>query len=241
MNFGSKTLNLLALAIVGIVSRAEASTIVYQNTTTQVGAFEFNGAATVGSDLAANIDINELTLAAGSAGESIASLSFIAGNFNTGAVLARPTIYIWAANGAGGNPGTLLGSFVLPDQTLAAGSTDTISETVPGGLTVPSNMEIWAGIGFDNANGASPITAAQLDALGGLTYHPATVGTDGPNAFFIGPGTAQTNPAVIAFGTANGANYGWTVQATAATPEPGSLAMLVLGVPGLLIFRRLRK
>jgi hypothetical protein len=187
-------------------------TIVYQNTTTQVGAFLFNGAATIGTDLAANIDINELTLASGSAGASITSLSFIAFNFNAAAVVARPVIYIWATDGAGGNPGTLLGKFVLADQTLAVG-TNTISFTVPGGPIIPSNMQIWAGIGFDNDNGASPITAAQLNALGGLTYHPATVGTDGPNALFIPPGSALTNPAVNPFGATFGANYGWTVTA----------------------------
>jgi hypothetical protein len=197
MHFQSKTLGLLALAIMGIGSRAAAATIVYQNTTTTVGAFEFNGAATVGTDLAANIDINLLTLAAGSAGESITSLNFIADNFNAGAIEARPTIYVWAPNGAGGNPGTLLGDFVLPNQTLAAG-TDTITYVVTGLLAVPSDMEIWAGIGFDNDSGASPSSAAQLDALGGPTYHPATVGTDGPNAFFIGPGSGLTDPAVIA-------------------------------------------
>ena len=92
----------------------------------------------------------------------------------------------------------------------------------------------------------SPIefaTRAAIDALGGQTYHPATVGTDGPNAAFLPPGLALTNPPVIGFGTPNGANYGWTVQATPvqATPEPGSLVMFVLGVPSLLIFRRRRK
>src|SRR5580658_5097745 len=151
MHLGSRTPGLLVLAVVGIATRAEAGTIAYQNTTTAVGAFEFNGATTVGSNLAGNVDINELTLAAGSAGDSITSLSFIVDNFNNGAVEARPTMYIWAADGAGGGPGTLLGDFVLPDETLAAG-TNTISYTLPDGLTVPSNMVIWAGIGFDNDN-----------------------------------------------------------------------------------------
>jgi hypothetical protein len=235
MHLRSKTLISLTLVVVGVVSRAEASTIVYQNTTTAVGAFEFNGATLVGSDLAANIDINQLTLAAGTAGDSITSFSFTAENFSRGAVEARPTIYIWAADGAGGDPGTLLETLVLPDQTLAAGA-DTISVTVPSGLTVPASREIWAGIGFDNDNGASPITAAELDALGGLTFHPATVGADGPNAVFIGPGSAKTDPTVLGFGTANTANYGWTVQA-APTPEPSSFALLVLCVPAVLIFR----
>jgi hypothetical protein len=73
------------------------ASIVYQDTTTQVGVF--NGAATIGSNLAANIDINLLTLATGSAGDSITSLSFLADNFNSVSVQAKSTIYVWAANG----------------------------------------------------------------------------------------------------------------------------------------------
>ena len=89
-------------------------------------------------------------------------------------------------------------------------------------------MQIWAAIGFDNDNGASPITAAQLDALGGLTYHPATVGTDDAQALFISPPNfAVSNPAAFPFGAPFGANYGWTVDAVAAAvPEPASLALL---------------
>jgi hypothetical protein len=221
MHIGSKALSVLTLATMGIASSAAAGigSVVYQNTTTQVGSFLFEGAAAVGTNLAANIDINQLTLAAGSAGLSITSLSFLAANFNAGAVEARPTIYIWAANGAGGNPGTLLGEFVLSDETLTTGI-NTINYTVPGGLLIPASLQIWAGIGFDNDNGASPITDAELSALGGLTYHPATVGTDGPNAVFLPPGSASSNPAVIPFGTASGANYGWTVTA-ALIVQPG--------------------
>ena len=127
MRLKPRTFALVTLAIAGAISCAHASPIVYQNTTTQVGAFEFNGATTIGSDLAANIDLNQLTLASGSAGDSITSLSFLADNFNSVSVLARPTIYVWAANGAGGNPGTLLGTFALSNQTLAPGVDTVIS------------------------------------------------------------------------------------------------------------------
>ena len=217
-----RRLGLLALAVAAIATRAQASTIVYQNTTNLTGTeFVFNGAATVGSDLAANIDINELTLSAGSAGKFITSLSFLAANANAGAVEARPTVYIWAADGAGGIPGTLLGDLALPIATLGAGVQE-LSFTLPGsGLLVPESMQIWAGIGFDNDNGISPITAGQLDDLGGLTYHPATVGTDGPDAYFLPPGASLNDPAAILFNSASGANYGSTVEAQ-ATIEPSS-------------------
>jgi hypothetical protein len=219
-HFRFKALSVLALATMGIVSSAEADVNVYQNTTTEVSVWVFNGANTIGNGLAANIDINELTLAAGSAGESITFFTFIANNGNATAVVARPLFYFWAADGANGNPGTLLAAFALSNQTFAAGF-NTITATVPGGLVIPSSMVIWAGIGYDNGNGTSPITATQLNALGAPSYHPATVGTDGPQAFFLPPGSALTNPAVIPFGAASQANYGWLVAA-AALVQPGA-------------------
>ena len=81
-------------------------------------------------------------------------------------------------------------------------------------MIAPGNLTIWAGIGFDNDDGATPITAAQLNALGGSAYHPATVGTDGPQAYYIGPYASLSDPTIIACGTTFGENYGWNVQAS---------------------------
>jgi hypothetical protein len=101
-------------------------------------------------------------------------------------------------------------------------------------------MQIWAGIGFDNDNGLSAITATQLDSLGALTFHPATVGTDGATALFIAPPNfAVNNPAVSVFGSPFGANYGWTVS---VVPEPSTWAMLLIGFLGLgFAFRQSRR
>lgn len=229
----------LAMGLGGFESRAG---VVYQNTTNPIGVdWHFNGTQQVGSNLAANIDINELTLAPGSSGMQITSLSFLAYNSGTNTVMARPTMYIWEANGAEGKPGTLLGDFVLPIATFDHGANTDLSFSVPNdALIIPGNMTIWAGIGYDNDDGATSITAAQLNALGGRAYHPATVGTDGPQAYFIGPASVSSDPAVTAFGTDFEANYGWKVQAS-AVPEPGSLLMLLIGafsVMTLLISRR---
>jgi hypothetical protein len=192
--------------------------VVYKNTTNPTGGgIVFNGATQIGSDLAAYVDINKLTLAAGSAGLPITSLNFLAYNFNAETVEARPTMYVWAGNGAGA-PGTLLGDFALPITTLDAGVDTRLSFTVPtGSLIVPNSMNLFTGVGFDNDNGATQITADQLNALGGLTYHPATIGTDGPQAYFFLPDIPLNNPAVAAFGASYGANYGWNVTANPLT------------------------
>jgi hypothetical protein len=103
-----------------------------------------------------------------------------------------------------------------------------LSFTVPSNtLIVPANGQIWAGIGFDNDNGATGITADELNALGGLTFHPATIGTDGSQSFFLAPSSSigVNNPSVTAFGTPFGANYGWTIDAS-AVPEPSSVVLV---------------
>jgi hypothetical protein len=233
---------IIVSAAILIASGHARAAIVYQNTTNPTGgSFAFNGATLTGSNLAANVDLNELTLAAGTAGEHITSLSFLAASFSTSSVEARPTMYVWAANGAGGNPGTLLGSFALPLETFAPDVQTTLSLAVPATLIVPADMQIWAGIGFDNDNGASAITAGELDSLGAFTYHPATVGTDGAQALFIPPPNfAVNNPGVIAFGASFGANYGWTVSA--AVPEPSTWALMLTGfsVLGFMGYRASR-
>jgi PEP-CTERM motif len=218
-------------AIVIALGDAGAATV-YQNTTNSAGgSFSFNGSTLIGSNLAANVDLNELTLTAGSAGKQITSFSFLAANFNTSPVVARPTIYVWAADGTGGDPGTLLGTFALPLDTFASGLQTTLDLAVPSTLIVPANMEIWAWIGFDNDNGASAITADELNNLGAFTFHPATIGADGPQALLSGPLNLGDNPTVFSFGGSFGANYGWTVSA--AVPEPSTWALILAGFGGL--------
>ena len=130
-------------------------------------------------------------------------------------------MYLWAGDGTGGLPGSLLGQFDLPLTTFAAG-TETVSVSTAGsGVTVPSGLVLWAGLGYDNGNGASAITAAQLDVLGGPSFFPATVGTAAVNCYFVPPGSVLTNPAVIVCNTTSSEDYGWTVS---AGPLPTSVA-----------------
>jgi PEP-CTERM motif len=211
--------------------------------TQPVTAFVFGNPTDVGGDTITNIAVNELTLAPGSAGDQITSLNFLlfAGNSVTD---VRFLAYIWAPDGPGGGPGTLLGEFIYaPPYILGPVEQDmNINVTTP--LIVPASGVIWAGAALDNDNGASSATNAQLENMGGETYDPASVGTDGLEAYYISPGTSLTNPSLDPFAAGNQGDFGWTITGNAVatpTPEPGTLGMMLLGVPmAAFVWRRRR-
>ncbi len=64
---------ILARGLSGLCCHA---TVVYDNTTTIDTGFAFLGTTDVNGDLTSNIDINEMTLAPGSTGDQITSLTF---------------------------------------------------------------------------------------------------------------------------------------------------------------------
>jgi hypothetical protein len=216
----------------------------YDNTTTQSNTFSFNGTTDVNGTTVTNLDINQLNLAAGHAGDRIDSVTFQAYNFSASAVTTGAVIDIWASNAAGTGAGSLLGSYSIGSQSLSAGSVTALTASVPlGTLIAPSNGTIWAGIYFDTPTSSTSVD--QLNNLGGFTYHPATVGTDGPTAYFTPPSNPLAynvdNPTAFAFGDTNGANYGWTVDAVTPVPLPAAAWLLLSGLGGLATLRGRRR
>jgi hypothetical protein len=202
-----------------------SAAVVYQNTANHLGVWQFNGAAQTGDTLSDAVNINDLRLAPGSGGAAITSVSLISFNNGTNTVVARPTFYFWSADGIGGVPGTLLGKYVLPDTTFSHGVSTALGITDPNhSITLPANGRVWAGIGYDNDHGTLGITPGDLNALGALSFHPANVGTDGPQSYFIFGFNVPfdvNNPVISRYGvTGDPGNYGWTISA-AVIPEPG--------------------
>ncbi len=157
----------------------------------------------------------------------------------------------WTAASTEGNPTFNLGTFTLGDTlTLNGGSLlsyqgngDTVDSatvnyevgTGPGSGTFPSDNLPLDAQNFGNAgNKRFALETGTTNLLAGLapgTYELSVYGaavTDGGAG-----GLGETN---------GGANYGatFTVAAAAAAPEPGTTAMLLLGVGGLIWSQRRR-
>lgn len=227
-----------AIVLTGGLSRAA---ILYQNVnldddplyiTQPVAGFLFGNPTNVSGDTMTNIDVNEVTMAPGSAGDQVTSLSFLIYNGNSAIPNLRLLLYVWAADGTSGNPGTLLGQFILAPPYINGPEQGLLTYNVTTPLIVPANGILWLGAGLDNDNGASTVTNTELENIGGLTFNPPSFGTDPLDASYISPGTPLTNPTLNDLATGYQGDFGWVVDGNqVAAPEPGTLGLMLFGVP----------
>jgi hypothetical protein len=205
---------------------SRADLIAYDNTTTLTGIVQFNGATNFGGNTMTAMNADDLTVASGFGGSAVSSFTFIAYyNASSGTVTARPSFYFWAANGAGGGPGTFLDGLTLNPMTFTAQQVTPIHVASVSGLTIPTDGKLWAGIVYDDDFGTTGASAAQLNQLGGPLYGPPTVGSSQDIAVFSLSGSyAVNNPSVtfFNFGGNPPLDYGW--QLTTTVPEPSSAA-----------------
>jgi hypothetical protein len=227
--------------------QAQAQFVAYNDTTTPTGFFYANGGATDANPITTLV-ADDITFAPGFTGDSISQVTFSTVNNNTAALTLRPRLRFWATDGTGGLPGTFLAGFTFNPISFNASQALAITFTIsPGTLVIPANGRLWAGITFDNVGATA--TTAQLNNIGQLLYNPPTVGSSSDLFFQTSAAGSflQNNPpgGFFFFGGNPVANFFWQFQsATAATPEPGSIALLAgLGVFGasLTIFRLRRR
>jgi hypothetical protein len=102
-------------------------------------------------------------------------------------------------------------------------------------------VNFWAGYAFDNNNGTTGATLANLDSIGRPMYNPPTVGSSQDLAFITaGVGDfAFSNPPGTMFSSGSVPySFRWTFQ---VVPEP--TALMLTGFAGVIVAarRRLKK
>ena len=217
---------------------AQAATL-YDNVTNFTGfGLSNGGAGATGAFFTTRIVADNLTLAAGSAGQTISGFSFTATNFNTVGVSARPHVIFYAVDGSG-NPGVRLTDFTFGAFSFSA-SSGAILTFNPGTplFTVPATGSLWAGVYFDNSG--TTATEAQLNSLGQALYNPPTIGSSSATYFTsTGVGSNANNPAGSIISPASGlGNFGWRLFSPNVPDAGSTLIMLMLGVSGLLCAQR---
>jgi hypothetical protein len=237
--------------------------VVYSNVDTFTGGgFANGGTAQVGGSALAPLRATRLVAddTVSVALAPIREVSFSVVNFDTVAVSARPRIRYWAADGALGGPGTLLGGASFNAISFAAGSVNTFFADFDNPATpafeilfqVPADGKVWAGLMFDNGTAAARTTAtvAQLNNLGQGLFNPPTLGssditlayqstnptvaTPGTNGWFI----PNLPGATITISDATGAPNSNLGVEFVAVPEPTSLGLV--GLAAMAAFRRRR-
>ncbi|MEO8629034.1 MAG: hypothetical protein ABI612_13165 [Betaproteobacteria bacterium] len=231
---------LLACSFCSLPAFADA--IAYDNTAHATSVLLFNNAVTQNGNTIANMDLDDIHVATGFAGATVTQFSFIASNPNGIALVARPVVAFWAADGIGDAPGTFLTSFTLPDTALASGAT--VLNSAVSGLIIPDDGKFWAGIAYDDHSGATGATAAQIGLLGALLGGPPRVGnSDANRAFFISPRAypfAIDNPSLLTFKVSSPLNYGWAFRAT-PVPEPTLALLVAVGLAACAYFRTMTR
>ena len=228
-------------------------TTVYSDIGTSTGAFEpGTGSSAPGTGVTSQLVADDITPAAGDAGQTVTSGTFSFYNANPEAVTFVAQIRFYAADGAAGGstttvdgPGTILYGVNSLPITVSGGTgmLEQFSLPTTGTPFILPAGTFWAGVSFGNGNGSTGVTADELSNLGQATFDPPTVGTSTDNFFQSDDGgsflTANPGGAIYDFGGSPAANFGWQFAVTSAVPEPTSLA--VLAVAGVAALGRRRR
>ncbi len=211
---------------------------VYDNTTADdLAGVYFNGGAAGGITRMVADDTTP------SMGGILDEFTFSVVNNNDVPVSARPRIRFWAADGAGGGPGTLISGFTFQPIQFPAESLNAFTTGLglsANNIVLP-NATMWWGMTFDNNPGIDPtgISTAQLNNLGQILIDPPSVGSSNDQlywqstaagSFFVSNPVGATATLVDA-----PSNFYWEYQ---VVPEPAAMLSLLIGVVGLGLRRR---
>jgi hypothetical protein len=213
----------------------------YSNSTTntgfvlQVTGSQMQGANGITALIADDIHVDPETI-----GGSINQIEFALRNLSGATWTVRPRVRFYLSDGTGGGPGTLIPGQVydLAPVTVPAGTQSIVTMTATGFIVpaaVTNGANFWAGYSFDNNDGTTGATLANLDSIGRPMYNPPTVGSSQDLAFITsGVGDFATNnpPGTLFSSGSIPYNFRWAFQVQ-PVPEPTALALV--GVTGLIV------
>jgi hypothetical protein len=208
------------------ISNLEYSNIAnYQGVT-----FVNGGAALQGTNTITRLVADDITPTGANAGIDVLEFAFTIANLNPGAVTFRPRIRFWFADGASNGPGTYYNQpvavgFTFSPLVVNGNSLVLVRAPLFSGLMTMPGSTFWAGITFDDSDGTTGATAAQLDNLGQGIFGPPTAGSSTATYFqsvAAGSFFNIANPAgtLVSF-PIPAASFGWefSVDATVAVRE----------------------
>jgi len=205
----------------------------YSNLDNFLGLGVMNGgAALIGTNTITSMVADDIQLEAIANGGTCDAIGIAVANFSAGSIAARLGMRFYAANGAGGAPGTILQALTFNALAFPPGVVG-LNGPIPT-FTVPANGKLWVGLLFDDSNGTLGTEIAELNSLGAGLFNPPTAGSSADLLFDSGvAGTfLQNNPpgSTGNFGGPPVANIGLELQVT-PIPEPaiaGAITMLCL-------------
>jgi hypothetical protein len=208
---------------------------VYDNSTnpTALGTYSATGAAGGATKIVADDTVP-------TAGGILNEFSFSVSNANTVAVAARPRVRFWAADGAGGGPGSLIAGFSFNPITFNANTLNvfTTGQALAANNILLPNAPMWWGMLFDNV-GVTATTNAQLDLLGQVVIDPPSIGSSNPQLMWEATATGSnfvSNPAgatITLAGVPSNLLYEYQV-----VPEPTAVTLALVGMVALVARRR---
>lgn len=160
------------------VAGPAASVLAYSNRATYTGyVVDVLDSGAISGNNFTTLTLDEVTPLASEAGYPVRGISFAVYNSGASSLQFNPRFVVYDDDGAGGQPGTRLGSWDLGVKTQAAGVGKIYSfDPGAGALNLPSNR-FWAGITYSSI-GTSPTTSASsLLNLSTYLYQPPTIGS----------------------------------------------------------------